>query len=235
LADDGSVLATITDRRQIYVYFNISDSELLDLMKIRPDESQSGPMDWSQVRVFLRPDEREDQWIEGRLNYVDQEGVDQATGTFALRAVIDNRQDLLVPGMFVSVRLPVGRIRNALLIPYQAVSHSQAGSFVLRVTANGEVEKCPVELGERIGSWIVVSAGLTGEDTFILEGLQQAMPGSQVVSKPAELSVADSPELQAMLSFFGGNGNSAMDQPEPAGSGGDEPGDVELEPSGAQP
>ena len=199
LADNGSALATIVDRESIYVYFTINERSLLELMKMRPEERDSGPMDWSKIPVYLQRDEQDSQWRQGTLQYVDQTGIDQATGTLSLRALFENPNDDLLPGMFVTVRLPISRAENALLVPQQSITRSQQGNFVMVVGNDNKVERRPIKLGQTLDNWVLVTNGLEKDEKIIVEGLQRARPGGAVNPTLITLSTEDSPILQAAI------------------------------------
>lgn len=216
LADNGSALATIVDRKRIFVYFTIDERALLELMSLRPNDNDSGPVDWSRIPVYLQRDADDSEWRQGKLQYVDQTGLDQNTGTLSLRAEFNNPNDDLLPGMFVTVRLPTNRIENALLIPQRAVTQSQLGEFVLVVGTDGKVEQKTVKLGQKLDAWVLVTNGLNADDQFIVEGLQRARPNTTVDPTRVELSTEESPVLQVAIELSAEASNEAMDEPSDA-------------------
>lgn len=201
LVQVGSTLATVVDQRKIFANFSISDRKLLELVEARPetDEPADSPEDWSKIPVYLQRDGDTDQWLSGKLDYVDQRGIDQKTGTFGLRADFDNQDGKLLPGMFVIIRLPVREIPNAILIPERAIVRNQTGSYVMLVGPENQIEQRKVSIGQTLDGWALIKEGLTATDTFVLDGLQRARPGSTVTPKPTELSTKDSPMLRAAV------------------------------------
>ncbi|WP_149496331.1 efflux RND transporter periplasmic adaptor subunit [Roseiconus lacunae] len=205
LADNGSSLASIVDRERIYVYFTIDERTLLELMKQRPEDRRSGPVDWSKVPVYLQRDEADSQWRRGKLEYVDQTGINQQTGTLSLRAVFDNPNDDLLPGMFVTVRLPVNQVKDGVLVPQRAIMGSQQGQFLMVVGSDNRVEQRPVRLGQKLDGWVLVTDGLDKDEQFVVDGIQRARPGAAVDPKLTELSTDDSPILKAAIELKAGS------------------------------
>jgi RND family efflux transporter MFP subunit len=201
LVEVGSTLATVVDQRKIFANFSISDRKLLQLVEARPEteEPSDSPEEWSKIPVYLQRDGDTDQWLSGKLDYVDQRGIDQKTGTFGLRADFDNEDGKLLPGMFVIIRLPVREIENAILIPERAIVRNQTGAYVMLVGADNQIEQRPITIGQTLDGWALITDNLNVDDTFVLDGLQRARPGSQVTPNRVELSTKDSPMLNAAV------------------------------------
>ncbi len=195
LVDNGSLMATVVDRDRVYANFNVSDRAVLRLQKAsreqaggdKPDE------DYRTMPAFLRRELDDGFPFEGNLDYIDQEGVDQATGTFALRAVFDNPDDLILPGLFVRIRVPIGELENAKLIPERGLAKDQRGPYVLIVDADNKVERRGVTTGETYENMVVIQEGIGPDDRVLLDGGQRARPGTEVT--PAEIQLSAPPGL----------------------------------------
>jgi RND family efflux transporter MFP subunit len=116
---------------------------------------------------------------KGRLDYV-APTVDQSTGTLEVRAIFDNTDMALLPGLFVRVRVPVQRLDKGILIDDVAIGTSQLGEYVLVLGKDNTIEQRQVKLGQLDGRLRVIESGLTGEDWVVIEGLQRAVPGNKV-------------------------------------------------------
>jgi RND family efflux transporter MFP subunit len=129
----------------------------------------------------------------GRVNFVDN-AVDPATGTIHLRAVLDNADRRLVPGLMARVRLPGSADYTAVLVPDAAVATDQDRRYVLVVGTDGTVEYRSIELGEVSEGLRVVRTGLQAGERVIVGGLARARPGSKVTPQeaPAAASAAAS-------------------------------------------
>ena len=115
----------------------------------------------------------------GVLDFVDI-AVLAGTGTVRCRAVLENPERLLMPGMFVRARLPFGDPRSALLVPERAIGTDQGNKFVYVVDDNNRVAIRPVSLGFLSEGLRVIDAGLSEADRVITSGLTRVRPGITV-------------------------------------------------------
>jgi len=108
--------------------------------------------------------------------------VDFRTRTILLRAVYNNTDYKLLPGMFANIRLVIGRVRNAIQIPSEAIIPQLDGERVF-VCRNGKAELIEIETGIRNERRVAVSKGLTAGDTLITSGILQLRAGMPVLIK----------------------------------------------------
>src|SRR5205823_560918 len=106
--------------------------------------------------------------------------VDPGTGTVQLRGELRNPDRVLTPGLFVRVRVPIGRPQDRLLVPETAVSADQRGRYLLVVKPDDTVEYRPVQTGATVGDLVVVREGLKAGEWVVVNGLQRARPGAKV-------------------------------------------------------
>jgi membrane fusion protein (multidrug efflux system) len=123
--------------------------------------------------------------------------VDPATGAVSLRATVPNPGHRLLPGMFVSLRLTEGEVRNAFAVPQKAVQRDAEGAYVLIVDAGSSVRKKRVELGSMRGSDWIVTAGLAKGDRVVVSGVQAAAIGARVRIAAPEPGAAPTPKAPA--------------------------------------
>jgi len=199
LVDPGALLATIVNAGEIYVNFSLSDRDAMRLQQAAMEQGgqTSSPRDASgpdsrapsyiHRKAFLRREIDRDFRFEGQLNYVDEKGVDPKTGTLAVRAKFDNPQDIIFPGLFVYIRVPVVKIDQALLIPDQLVSRDQTGTYVLTVNSDDEVVRKNITTGQSYPEYTMVQTGLKPDDRIIVSGSQRLRPGMKVVPKSISL------------------------------------------------
>jgi RND family efflux transporter MFP subunit len=117
----------------------------------------------------------------GTLDYVAPE-IDTSTGTLAGRAIIDNKDALLEPGLFVRVRIPKQLNVDSLLVPDIALGNNQQGRYLLVVDAKNVVEQRQVEVGELVdGALRIIKSGLKPDERVIVGGAMRALPGNTVV------------------------------------------------------
>jgi RND family efflux transporter MFP subunit len=118
--------------------------------------------------------------LQGTIEYVSP-GIDPSTGTLLVRGILENSDRTLLPGFFVNIRLPMGKIdRNALLVPDRALQEDQGGRYLLIVNKDDVVEQRYVQLGQLDGSLRVITSGLKPDDRVVVGDLWRATRGTKV-------------------------------------------------------
>jgi RND family efflux transporter MFP subunit len=171
-------LATIVQLDPIYVNFTIDEQ---DVIRIRAEIRKRGLTreDLKKVPVEVGLQTEQGYPHKGTLNYA-APTVDSTTGTLAARAILPNPGRVLLPGMFVRVRVPTGKLDNALLVPETALGTDQGGRYLLVVGKDDVVEQRPVEIGPLEGGERVIEKGIAAGDRVIVAGLLRAIPGQRV-------------------------------------------------------
>ena len=177
-------LATIEQIDPIYVYFNLNE---LDLIKVREiARSQSfNPKKINQIPVYVRMQKETDFIHEGKLNFVNT-GLNASTGTMEFRALLPNKDNTLLPGLFVQVRVPISSPAPQLTIPDAAIQYDQIGAYVLLIDNDNRVITKRVVVGALEKESRAITKGLDANDNVIISGLQNAIPGNIVTPMPAE-------------------------------------------------
>jgi RND family efflux transporter MFP subunit len=111
--------------------------------------------------------------------------VDPATGTLHMRTVLPNPDGLILPGMFVRVRLTLSEPYQGVLVPERAVTSDRGNKQVFVVTAANVVERRAVKVGPLEDGMRVVREGLTAGDNVVVSGVQRLRPGMTVTVKKA--------------------------------------------------
>ncbi|MEO0909098.1 MAG: efflux RND transporter periplasmic adaptor subunit, partial [Pseudomonadota bacterium] len=124
----------------------------------------------------------------GVMNFVDNE-LDPNSGTIRGRAVFDNPDDLLTPGLFARIRLIGSGEYEALLLPDESILSDQARKIVLVVDDEGTVSAKVVELGQLHQGMRVIRSGLEAEDKVVVNGVLRARPGGKVTPQEITLSI----------------------------------------------
>jgi membrane fusion protein, multidrug efflux system len=168
-------LGTISSDDPAWVYFQISETEMLDFTNRHGSGKVSADDPVRVVRLILSDDS--DYPLTGLINFGDR-AVDPTTGTLKIRAEFPNPDHKLIPGMFARVRATTGQSINALVVPDRAVQEQLGKYFLTVVGAEDKAELRPVTLGPRFGNRQVIQAGLEPGDRVVVEGLQKARPGS---------------------------------------------------------
>jgi membrane fusion protein, multidrug efflux system len=119
----------------------------------------------------------------GLLDFSDV-AVDPTTGAVALRGLIPNPDKQLLPGMYVNVRLNIGTLNHAFLVPQAALLRDGKGPYVLTVGSDSKVVQKRIKADTTNGQNWIVTAGLADSDRVIVSGTQSARPESQVNAVP---------------------------------------------------
>jgi membrane fusion protein, multidrug efflux system len=167
---EATLLTTVDRIDPIYVNFSQSLAEVADLRKAaRPGRG-------TQVELLL-PDGTSYPH-PGTLDFSDL-AVDPNTGALSLRATIPNPDKVLLPGMFVTLRLTAGELDRGFLLPQSALVRDAQGAYVLVVDESGKVAQRRVNpQGMTRTDWIL-TGDLADRDRVIVVGLQKVKPGDE--------------------------------------------------------
>lgn len=177
------LLTSIVSKDGIYADFEMDEQTYLKGVRSvadSPDKERRIP-----VQVTVPGDE--DHPYRGTIRSFDNR-IDTASGTIRARALFDNRDGALVPGMFVSVKVANGDAESALLIPERAIGTDQNKRFVYVVGADSKVAYREVGLGPQVDGQRVVEHGLQPGDKVVTDGLQHVRPDMPVTVQEAALS-----------------------------------------------
>ncbi|GAB2583737.1 efflux RND transporter periplasmic adaptor subunit [Ramlibacter solisilvae] len=180
---EATQLALIQQINPMYVNFTQSASEVLGLRRaLNEGRLKRAPgQDGALVRVMLEDGSEFPQ--PGRLLFSDL-SVDPTSGQITLRAEVPNPNGLLLPGLYVRVRLEQAKVGNAVLLPQQAVTRSPQGDSVMVVDPQGQVSPRNVKIGnQQDGKWVILD-GLKAGETVMVDGFQKLHPGAPVKPVP---------------------------------------------------
>jgi membrane fusion protein (multidrug efflux system) len=110
--------------------------------------------------------------------------VDDATGTVAVRAVLDNADRTLMPGRVVRAHIDGVSVPNALTVPKRAIMHGAQGPFVWRIGEGEVVMPQPVTLGIAVGNDVAVTSGIATGERIVVDGVLKVQPGAAVSAAP---------------------------------------------------
>lgn len=188
---DDTVLTGIGSMNPIKATFDVDERTLVRILRLMYEGVVSKDPTGTPVQMWLADESDSDKPQVGKIDFTDNY-VDATTGTLRVRGAFPNSDDLLVPGMFVRVRLPIGQAQKALLIEEKALVTDQGQKFVYVVkdenTAEheGKVEYRQVKLGRLHEGLRVVKEGLAPGEKVVVSGLQRIRPDIKVKFKEAE-------------------------------------------------
>ncbi|WP_064747084.1 efflux RND transporter periplasmic adaptor subunit [Lysobacter firmicutimachus] len=175
-ANQAEPLAVVQQLDPVHVDISQSSAELLALRK----QIAAGTLTEASTPVTILLEDGTPYEHAGKLAF-SEVTVDEGTGSFLLRVVVPNPDNLLMPGMYVRAQLGTGVRQNALLVPQQGVSRDPKGAATaMVVNAKGQVEPREVQVSQAIGDKWLVEGGLKAGDKVIVEGLQKIGPGMPV-------------------------------------------------------
>ena len=116
--------------------------------------------------------------VSGTLSFVDNT-VDPAAGTIKVKAEFDNRETTLWPGQYVNTKVTVQTIKDAVVVPQNAIITGAQGTFVYVLDPDKSARQVPVQRVYGFGLDAAVT-GLTGSETVITDGKQNVRPGGKV-------------------------------------------------------
>jgi multidrug efflux system membrane fusion protein len=185
LVTPASLLTTVVSEAPIYAAFNADEQAFL---KYAGGQRGKG----GAVLVGLATETGFPH--RGHLAFLDN-AVDAGSGTISARALLDNADRALTPGLFARVRLVSSAVQTVALVPEGALGTDLGKRYVLVVDATRHVQMRPVVLGPSTGLLRIVTTGLRPGDQIVTAGLQKVKPGDAVTPHtsaptigPAELA-----------------------------------------------
>ncbi len=170
----STTLVSMGTSNPIYAQFSLSENEYLTFVE---QAAKTGGI--ASVVAQLTLSNGTKYPITGHIATVDRALAAQ-TGTLTVKALFDNPDGLLLPGMFARVSLVGDTIPDALLVPERAVQQLLGKSFVMVVGEGNKAEARTVTLGDKIGSYYVVKDGLSSSDIVVVEGLTTLQEGGDL-------------------------------------------------------
>lgn len=184
----ATLLATIVTLDPIRFVFDISESDYIRYQRLFLSGSRPSERGDTVIPVRIRLADETDWTRTGKIDFVDNQ-LGTRSGTIRARAILDNKDQLLAPGIFGRLQLFGGEY-DALLIPDSSVISDQARKIVFTVGPDGVVAGKPVVLGPLVDGLRVVRGGLASTDKVVLDGLANPMvrPGAKVVPQKGEIT-----------------------------------------------
>ena len=182
LNPQNAQLTTVSVLTPMWINFSISENEM---ERIR-NNVRAGTLRLPENRAFVVEIELVDGSTfahKGRITFADP-SYNPQTGTFLIRASVDNPDGTLRPNQYVRTRL-VGAVRpNSILVPQRAVQQGGRGHFVWVVNKTDKAEQRPVEVGEWYGEAWFITQGLAAGDQVVVDGGLRLAPDAPVKATP---------------------------------------------------
>jgi len=175
----GNPLTTVSTIDPIKVYFQVSESSYLTFWRRLvndPETVKNLPLQLILSDGSVYPE-------KGKLFFADRQ-VNPTTGTLQIAGLFPNPDLLLRPGAYGRVRAQIETRTNAIVIPQRAVTEMQGNYQVAVVDNENKAHVRSVQVGDQIGREWLIREGLKAGDRVVVEGLQKAKEGTNVLAKP---------------------------------------------------
>lgn len=205
--ENETLLTTVVQLAPVHFYFDIDERSYLSYQRIAKQggQSSSGGSNGRGLPVAVMLTDEKTFMHTGVLDFTDNR-VDTATGTMRLRAVFENKDQFLTPGLFGRIAVPGSPEYQAVMLPDEAILTDLDRRYVYVVGDGGAVQQRPVRIGSRTDNYRIIREGLKGDETVVINGLQRVrLGGGKVTPMPVEL-----PKVW----------NGLMALPQPAAQGG---------------
>ena len=161
LIGEGDILTTLSNNKEVYTYFNVTEVEYLDYKNRKNDNKQIATLILANGQEYK---------YKGKIETIESE-FDNNTGNIAFRARFPNPELLLKHGETGTVRLLVP-IKNALIIPQKATFEIQDKIYVYVVDKDNKVKSKNITIKQKLPNIYVVESGLSPNDKILLDGVQ---------------------------------------------------------------
>jgi len=172
------LLTTVVSVNPVYVYASVDEDAYLKFKQL-VDSKQLGNTDDGKVPVELQLADESNFPHHGTIESFDNR-LDPDTGSILLRAVFQNDDGRIVPGLFARIHIPLSAEHSAVLVDERAIGTDQANKFVLALTPTNTVAYQPVTLGPLVDGKRVIRSGLAAGEQIVVDGLQRVRPGMPV-------------------------------------------------------
>lgn len=183
LISQGTPLTTINQTDPMYVNFAIPSAEMRMMKRLEAAGQATLNTEGGDAVMQLLEGDRYPQ--KGSVTFVDTK-VDPVTSSIHARAQFPNPDNALLPGQYASVSISGITLKNAMMVPQNAVLQTAQGPMVYVLDKDNKANLRPVQLGEIFGNEFLLNGGLKPGSTIIVEGIIKARPGSAVTPKPVK-------------------------------------------------
>jgi membrane fusion protein (multidrug efflux system) len=172
LIDEGTLLTSLSNNKEVYAYFNVSEEEYLEYTTLKENAEKGN--------ITLLLANGQPHKYHGSIETIDGE-FDKNTGNIAFRAKFPNPDLVLKHGSSGKVQLG-NTLKNALLIPQKTTFEIQDKLYVFVIDANNIVKQRNIIIKQRLPHLYVIESGLSANDKIIYEGIQNLKEGDKILT-----------------------------------------------------
>ncbi|MBH23480.1 MAG: efflux transporter periplasmic adaptor subunit [Myxococcales bacterium] len=177
LVEEGELLTTLSDTRQMWVYFNVAEAEYLDYKMAHRDSDEAAPVRLQMANHAMFDHPGKIDTIEGEFN--------RETGNIAFRATFPNPEGLLRHGETGNVLMSTP-LKDVIVIPQKATFEILDKRFVFVVDGEDKVRSRQIKVAEEMPHLYVVAEGLEEQDRILVEGIRKVRDGDQIIPRVEE-------------------------------------------------
>jgi multidrug efflux system membrane fusion protein len=189
---DGNttLLTTVVSIDPIYVLSDVDETTALRFKRLALEQKLERD-EQGRIAVEMALADEQDFPRKGFVESVDNR-LNPGTGSILVRSAFPNPDELIIPGLFVRARIPVGQPKPTLLISDRAIGTDQSQKFVLTLTSSNTVAYRPVKIGPAVDGKRVIREGLVAGEKVVVNGLAKVRPGMPVTpeTEPASQAAA---------------------------------------------
>lgn len=208
----NSLLTYVAKLDPMWINFSLSENEMLNLRTQTSNGTLKLPQ-IGQLEAEIVLADGSTYPYTGHIAFADASLSDK-TGTYLIRAEVQNPKGSLRPGQFVRIKLRGADRANAIAVPQNAVIQGPRGAFVWTVDKDNKAQQRSIETGEWNGNDWVVSSGLHAGDRVVVDNTLRLMPGAQVnphvVQAPAKAAGAGGASGAAAANGAANAGNATV-------------------------
>ncbi len=169
-----TTLVSVSAPNPIYMQFNVPEKGYLKIISyLSSTNGEANPY------VTITLNNGKEYPLRGEIVEADR-SLAEETGTLAIKAIFPNPNAVLLPGMFARVKITGGSMKDAVLVPQNAIQELLGKKFVLVIDENNKSVSRVVETTLKIGDYYLVESGLSDGDVVIVEGLTNLQGGQMV-------------------------------------------------------
>ena len=157
----STILTKIVDSKKLYVNFNPSTNEVSLINKYKSQENPT-------VKIKLENNDSIE--LKGNIDFIDN-STNQTTGTVLMRAIIDNKDNIIFPGSFVEIKLFITDNIPLLAVQPNILGQNQLGSFVYVVNAENKIQSKQVEIQYSNKDLAIIKSGLEEGDRVVVSDI----------------------------------------------------------------
>ena len=184
----SSMLTMITSLDPIYCVFDADEQAVLKYLRLAAAGKRESSRD-TENPVFMELADETGFPHKGKIDFVDNR-FDPATASMRARCVFENKDRLLLPGMFARIRIPGSAPRETVLIPDSAIGTDQSSQYVY-VVVDDVIKRRSIVPGPITDGLRVIREGLKGDEMLVTQGLLQARPDAKVKTVPGKIETVE--------------------------------------------